>query len=419
MVHLESYTKMNFTDYLTEANLSKNVHLEHLEDEVLNRGVAGARDAINFLQSLRDMLAGNSPARTLNLTTKWDGAPAVFAGINPENGKFFVGTKGVFAKNAKLNYTNADIDQNHPNPGLNQKLKIALRYLPKLGIKGILQGDMMFTKGDIKSETIDGERMITFTPNTITYAVPADTRLAQMMTSAQVGVVFHTSYTGRTMEDMKASFNIDIKNLNTTKDVWFRDADYTDASGTATFTAQETKNITRILSDVGSIFKNTSALVMNRLATNDKIKLFVKTFNNKKVREGQIISDTMRHTRELILDVEKQLNDRILEAKRDDTKKNRIAEKTEIMRFFRSYAVELKKIFDIQNGITEAKNMIVRKLQQVEQVARTFIKTDSGYRITAPEGFVAVDHLKGNAVKLVDRLEFSQANFNAAKNWSK
>ena len=111
---------MNFTDYLTEANLSKNVHLEHLEDEVLNRGVAGARDAINFLQSLRDMLAGNSPARTLNLTTKWDGAPAVFAGINPENGKFFVGTKGVFAKNAKLNYTNADIDQNHPNPGLNQ-----------------------------------------------------------------------------------------------------------------------------------------------------------------------------------------------------------------------------------------------------------------------------------------------------------
>ena len=410
---------MNFTDYLTEANISKNVHLEHLEDEVLNRGVSGARDAINFLQSLRDMLAGNSPARTLNLTTKWDGAPAVFAGINPENGKFFVGTKGVFAKNAKLNYTNADIDQNHPNPGLNQKLKIALRYLPKLGIKGILQGDMMFTKGDIKTETIDGERMITFTPNTITYAVPADTRLAQMMTSAQIGVVFHTSYTGRTMEDMKASFNIDIKNLNTTKDVWFRDADYTDASGTATFTAQETKNITRLLSDVGSIFKNTSAIVMNRIATNDKIRQYIKIFNNKKVREGQTIRDTMTHTRQLILDVEKQLNDRILDAKREDTKRNRIAEKTEVMRFFRNYAVELKKIFDIQNGITEAKNMIIRKLQQVEQVARTFIKTDSGYRITAPEGFVAIDHLKGNAVKLVDRLEFSQANFNAAKNWSK
>lgn len=410
---------MNFQDFLTEANVSKNVHLEHLEDEVLNRGVSGARDAINFLQSLRDMLAGNSQSKHLNLTTKWDGAPAIFAGINPENGKFFVGTKGIFAKNAKLNYTQQDIDQNHPNPGLNKKLKTALRYLPKLGIKGILQGDMMFTKGDIKTETIDGEKMITFTPNTITYAVPADSRLAQNMLAAQIGIVFHTSYTGRTMEDMKASFNVDIRNLATTRDIWFRDADFTDASGTATFTAQETKNITRLLSDVGSIFKNTSSLVMNRIATNDKIRQYIKTFNNKKVREGQAIRDTLSHTRQLILDVEKQLNDRILEAKREDTKRNRIAEKTEVMRFFRNYAIELKKIFDIQNGITEAKNMIIDKLQQVEQVTRTFIKTDSGYRITAPEGFVAIDHLKGNAVKLVDRLEFSQANFNAAKNWSK
>lgn len=410
---------MNFTDFLTEANLSKNVHLEHLEDEVLNRGVAGARDAINFLQSLRDMLAGNSTSKTVNLTTKWDGAPAVFAGINPENGKFFVGTKGVFAKNAKLNYTNADIDQNHPNPGLNKKLKIALRYLPKLGIKGILQGDMMFTKGDIKGETIDGEKMITFTPNTITYAVPSDSRLAQNMQAAQIGVVFHTSYTGKTMEDMKASFNIDIKNLVTTKDVWFRDADFTDVSGSATFTDQETRAITRILSDVGSIFRTSSSIVLNRISTNEKIRLFIKTFNNKKVREGEMIKDTISHVRQMILDIEKQLNDKILDAKRADTKQNRISEKTEVMRFFRTYAVELKKIFDIQNGIVEAKNMIIQKLQQVEQVAKTFIKTDTGYRITAPEGFVAVDHLKGNAVKLVDRLTFSRDNFNTAKNWSK
>ena len=409
---------MKFSDYLTEANLSKNVHLEHLEDEVLNRGVTGARDAINFLQSLRDMLAGNSISH-INVTTKWDGAPAVFAGINPENGKFFVGTKGVFAKNAKLNYTPQDVDKNHPNPGLNKKLKLALRYLPKLGIKGILQGDMMFSKGDIKSEVIDGEKMVTFTPNTITYAVPADSKLASNMQAAQVGIVFHTSYTGQKMEDMKASFNIDIKNLATTRDVWFRDADYTDASGTATFTLQETKNITRVLSDVGSLFKKTNPLAMNRVANNDKIRNFIKTFNNKKVRDGEPIRDTISHTRELILDVEKQMNDNILDAKREETKRNRQAEKTEIMRFFRTYAIELKKMFDIQNGLIEAKMMIVRKLQQVEQVARTFIKTDSGYRITAPEGFVAVDHLKGNAVKLVDRLEFSQANFNAAKNWSK
>ena len=231
---------MNFTEYLTEGKEGKNLHLEHIEDQVLNRGVAGAREAINFLQSLRNMLAGHADTK-MNITTKWDGAPAVFAGTNPENGKFFVGTKGIFAKNAKLNYTDDDIDRNHPAEGLNAKLKMALRYLPKLGIKGILQGDMMFTKGDLKKETIDGESYITFQPNTIVYAVPTSSKLAQMMMAAQVGIVFHTSYTGQKMEDMKASFNIDIGRLATTKDVWFRDASFTDASGSATFTEEETK----------------------------------------------------------------------------------------------------------------------------------------------------------------------------------
>jgi len=116
---------MKFSDFLTESKEGKNLHLEHLEDEVLNNGVVGARSAINFLQSLRDMLAGRS-ATKINVTTKWDGAPAIFVGTNPENGKFFVGTKGVFAKNAKLNYTEEDIDNNHPGEGLNHKLKTAL-----------------------------------------------------------------------------------------------------------------------------------------------------------------------------------------------------------------------------------------------------------------------------------------------------
>jgi len=221
---------------------------------LLNRGVAGGREAINFLRSLRDMLAGQSQSH-VNVTTKWDGAPAIFVGTNPENGKFFVGTKGVFAKNAKLNYTDKDIDRNHPAEGLNDKLKVALRYLPKLGIKGVLQGDMMFTKGDLKKETIDGEKYITFQPNTIVYAIPADSKLAQSMMAAQLGVVFHTSYTGKTISDMKASFNVDIGKLSTTKDVWFRDASFVDASGTATFTEDETKQITRVLSQAGSLFQ--------------------------------------------------------------------------------------------------------------------------------------------------------------------
>ena len=415
---MENYTKMKFTEYLEESKENKNVHLEHIEDEVLNRGVAGTRDAINFLQALRDMLAGHAESK-VNVTTKWDGAPAVFCGINPENGKFFVGTKGVFAKNAKLNYTDKDVDNNHPAEGLNKKLKVALRYLPKLGIKGVLQGDMMFTKGDLQNEIIDGTDYITFQPNTIVYAVPTDSKLAQMMRAAQIGVVFHTSYTGKALEDMKASFNIDINNLATTKDVWFRDASFVDASGTATFTEQETKQITNILSDIGNLFRGINPVVLNRIATTETIRTQIKTFNNSKVRAGQVIGDTFKHVRELTRSIEDKLNKEILSAKLDKTKQKRIAEKSELMRFYRNNATELKKIFDIQNGLVEAKSMVIKKLQQIRQVTGTFLKTDNGFKITNAEGFVAVDKLKGNAVKLVDRLEFSQANFNAAKSWEK
>jgi hypothetical protein len=409
---------MKFSEFLTEDTGGKNLHLEHIEDEVLNNGVAGTRAAINFLQSLRDMLAGHSETK-VNVTTKWDGAPAVFCGINPENGKFFVATKGIFNKNAKLNYTDADIDANHASEGLNAKLKVALRYLPKLGIKGVLQGDMMFTKGDLNTQTIEGQEYITFQPNTIVYAVPSDSKLAQSMKAAQMGIVFHTSYTGKTIEDLKASFNIDINNLTPTKDVWFRDAYFVDASGTATFTEEETKQVSRILSNVGTLFQSINPMVMNKISVSETLLMQIKTFNNTKVREGQAIKNTALHTRELINWVEAKLNKEILAVKMENTKKKKQLEKTEIMRFYRSNAAELKKIFDIQNGLVEAKNMIIKKLQQMRQVTSTFLKTDDGFKVTNPEGFVAVDKLKGNAVKLIDRLEFAHANFTAAKNWSK
>ena len=393
-------------------------NFEHIEDEVLNRGVSGARDAINFLQSLRDMLSGHSKSK-VNITTKWDGAPAIFCGINPDNGKFFVGTKGVFNVNAKLNYTDEDIDKNHPGEGLNAKLKIALRYLPKLGIKGVLQGDMMFVKGDMEDKTIDGVDYITFQPNTIVYAVPADSKLASMMQAAQLGIVFHTSYTGKTFSDMKASFNIDIKNLTTTKDVWFRDAYFVDASGTATFTEDETQEINSILSSAGRKFQSISSLTLNRISVSETILTYIKTFNNTKVREGLKIKNTKQHTLELIRWVEAKLNKDIADAKKAETKQKRVKEKTEIMRFFRSSITDLQNIFDLMNLIVDSKNMIVKKLQQLKQVTGTFLRTDDGYKVTNPEGFVAVDKLKGNAVKLIDRLEFAHANFNAAKNWSK
>ena len=187
-------------------------------------GVEGTRSAINFLRSLRDMLAGHSNI-PLNVSVKFDGAPAIICGINPENGKFFVGTKGVFAQNPKLNYTPQDIDTNHSGPGLNKKLKLALQYLPELGIKQVLQGDMMFSHEDLVGEKIDGISYITFKPNTITYAVPIGTALAHRILEAKMGIVFHTTYVGKTLQDMKASFNVNILGFNRTKNVWFRTAE--------------------------------------------------------------------------------------------------------------------------------------------------------------------------------------------------
>jgi len=410
---------MKFIEFINESKEGKNVHLEHLEDEVLNNGVAGSKAAINFLHSLKDMLASSSESK-VNVTTKWDGAPAIICGINPENDKFFVGTKGVFAKNPKLNYTNADIDANHPGEGLNVKLKIALKYLKKLNIDGILQGDMMFTKDDIKKETINGEKYITFQPNTLVYAIPEDSKLAKTILASQMGIVFHTAYSGGdTLADMKSSFNIDIGNLKASKDVWYRDASFIDASGTATFTKQESLELARHIFEAQRILSQINSLTLNRISTSETFLIQIKTFNNTKVREGQEIKNTTQHTGDLIKWVEDRQNKEILAAKLEKTKTRKIAEKNEVLRFYRSNTAQLKLIFDLQNKLVDAKNMIVRKLREIKQVAGTFVRTDDGFKISNPEGFVAVDKLKGGAVKLIDRLEFSHDNFTATKNWNK
>ena len=401
----------SFDGFLTEA---KNLHLEHLEDEVLNNGVAGTRGAINFLQSLRDMLAGNSKS-SVNVTVKWDGAPAVFAGINPENDQFFVGTKGVFNKNAKINYSHEDIDRNHPAGGLNQKLKVALTELSKLGIKEVLQGDMLFTQDDLETKTIEGKRYVVFQPNTILYAVPMES--ASQILSSKMGIVFHTTYSGKTMEDMSASFSVNLRGLSKSSGVWFSDASYKDTSGTINFNQAETREITGILSEAGKTFHSLDSMVLN-LVNDSGYNELIKTFNNTKVRAGEKITNTRQHTRGLIAYVYDKLKADVDKVKRPETKKLKQQTMDDKMKFFRSKSSQLVKIFDMQNLLVTAKDLIIRKLEKSKGVMDTFVRTDKGYRVTQPEGFVAIDRL-GKAVKLVDRLEFAHQNFTAAKNWSK
>ena len=402
-----------FASFLTE---QKNLHMEHLEDEVLNGGVAGTRGALNFLQGLRDMLAGNADA-SVNVTVKWDGAPAVFAGYNPENDRFFVGTKGVFAKNAKINYNEADITTNHSG-GLASKLKVAFNELSKVNIKGVLQGDMMYTADDLQTETIDNEPYITFQPNTIVYAVPVKSRLAAKILSSNMGIVWHTTYSGDTMEGMSATLSVNMRKLTKTTDVWYSDATYKDTSGTANFNKEETKNITKILSNAGKIFHKLNPKILQKIVEDEKILILVKTFNNTKVKEGQKIRNTLRHARELGEYVEEKYQKEIDKLKRPQSKETKTKEMREFVGFFKKHLRDISNIFEMQNLLIFAKDKIISKLEKAKGAMDTFIRTDDGYRITQPEGFVAVDKV-GKAVKLVNRLEFSRANFTAATKWDK
>ena len=407
---------------LDEDKGGKNLHLEHLEDEILSYGVDGGRAAINFLRSLRDMLAGNARS-SINMTVKWDGAPAIFAGIDPEDGKFFVAKKSVFNVNPKLYKSAQEIDDDLSGT-LNAKFKVALAEFSKLGIKGVLQGDLMFTD-DVDTDTIDGTKYLTFQPNTIVYAVPVDSTLGKVINNAKVGIVWHTTYTGDALQDMKASFGADIKGLNKPSTVWMDDATYKDASGSATMTAKETASVTAALSSTGSTFKKINAVQLRKFLnlqesmTGAIAGASLKTYNNSKVRAGEKITNPKLHAKGYEKWVETSIQKQIDKAKSDAGKKKYTDIQKEYVREVKKHTNNLVQIITFQNYLVDAKSQIVNKLNSVKGLTDTFIKTSNGFKVTNPEGYVAIDRVSGGAVKLVDRMEFSFNNFTAIKAWDK
>ena len=413
---------ISFKDMLTESKAGKNLHLEHLEDEILNFGVDGGRAAINFLRSLRDMLAGSTRS-SVNMTVKWDGAPAIFAGIEPETGDFFVAKKSVFNVNPKLYKTDADIDDDLSG-NLNAKFKVALAELPKLGINGVLQGDLMFTD-DIETDTIDGTKYYTFQPNTIVYAVPVNSDLGKQMNRAKMGIVWHTTYTGKKLQDMKASFGADISELNKVPSVWMDDATYKDVSGKATFTEKETEAITAILSQTGRTFNKINGpklrafLRFQDSLTGTLVGASLKTYNNSKVRAGEKITNPRSHAKGYEKWVFDSIQKQIDKAKSDKGKQKYTNIQKEYVREVKRHTTNLVQVITFQNLLVDAKMQIVKKLNSVKGLTDTFIRTPNGYKVTNPEGYVAIDRVSGGAVKLVDRMEFSFNNFTAVKAWDR
>ena len=403
----------NFKNYITE---QKNTHMTHIEDKVIYGGVKGTREAILALRSLRDMLKGTHAS---NVSVKWDGAPAVFAGIDPSDGQFFVAKKGIFNKNPKVYKSPADVDAD-TSGDLADKLKLALKYLPGLGIKGVVQGDFLFGPGDVSTDTIKGDKYVTFHPNTIVYAIPADSPSARDVLSSKIGIVWHTTYTGSTFESMKASYGVDVSKFKKTKAVWSQDAMLRDMTN-MTMNEKETQEVNEYLSEAGRIFNKISGTTLRELEKNQLLAQHMETYNNSFVRQGTVITNTGAHVNGLVRWIQAKYQKEADKRKTEKGKSAQYAKRDELLSFFSNQNKNsLKLMFDLQKMIVLAKLKLINILNRLSKT-KHFVKTSNGYKTTGPEGYVAIDKLGGDAVKIVDRMEFSYNNFSPEilKGWDK
>jgi hypothetical protein len=403
----------SFNQHITE---QKNTHMTHIEDKVIYGGVNGTRQAILALRELRNMLGGEKDG---NVSVKWDGAPAVFAGIDPSDGQFFVAKKGIFNKNPKVYKSAADVDAD-TSGDLSTKLKEALKYLPALGIKGVVQGDFLFSKSDVKKKKIKGQSYVTFHPNTIMYAVPTGSEAAKDITSSQMGIVWHTAYTGKTFETMRATYGVDVSKFKKSRAVWSQDAMLRDLTS-LTMTKQDTQMVDSYLSQAGKIFNQISGTTLRQLESNQKLAQMIETYNNSFVRKGAIIGNTSSHVNGLIRDIQNRFGKEAAKRKTPKGKSAQFAKRDDILKFFSpANKKSLKLMFDLQKLIVLGKLKLINILNRLSNV-NTFVKTRTGYKTTGPEGYVAIDRLGGDAVKIVDRMEFSYNNFSPdiLKGWDK
>ena len=392
---------IDFSTFITE---QKNTHMTHIEDKVIYGGVDGTRQAIFALRSLRDMLAGKAKGK---VSVKWDGAPAIFCGTDPSDGKFFVAKKGIFNKNPKVYKTNEDVEED-TSGDLAEKLKDALKYLPALGIKGVIQGDFLFGRGDLKTKKIDGQDYVVFQPNTIAYAVPVDQ--SKEIRAAKIGIVWHTTYTGSTFETMKASYGVDMKTINSSKNVWSQDAMLRNLTN-ATMTVRETTAVNTLLTQAGKLFNQISGNTLRSLESNPKLAQMIEQFNNTYVRKGEVITDTKSHVDKLISFIEEKFQKEIDKRKTEKGKSAQRLKRDDLLVFFsQDNRDSLIKMFELQKVIVLAKLKLINSLDKLKSID-TFVKTPNGYKVTGEEGYVAIDKLGGDAVKLVDRMEFSYNNF--------
>jgi len=398
---------------------SQNKHLEHLEDELINYGYGGYVASKDLIQNFITELGGR-PTGNVTVTTKWDGAPAVVCGIDPQSKQFFVGTKSVFnKKEPKINYTEADIDKNHGEiPDLAKKLKYCLKYFPELNIKGVIQGDLLFTDEDVATKTIDGERYYTATPNTLTYAWEADSDLGKAVHTAKIGAVFHTYYSGAgPVNEMNAGFGVSQFNLKSTRNVFLASATMDNISANSGLTAAEERTLKSVIAVAdrnASVAKPFIEMVAHEATKQFTLGYTMKRFTNSYVKEGQKINNVNTFITKFEAAYKKSLVEKV-ESLKSEKSKNEYRDKLASgLQFLEDNKRSFKAFIVIYNSFTNAKNLINNKLASLSDT-KVFLRSGDNFVVTKPEGFVAI--VDGKAVKIVDRLEFSRANFTLEKSW--
>ena len=395
--------------------MAKNTHLEHLEDDILNNGSAGGKASIAFLRSLGQMLS-QGDKNNIKVTTKWDGAPAIVCGTLPGSDQFFVGNKSVFAKTTpKVCFSPSIIDVFYPESGLNPVLKSCLKYLSELNIKGVIQGDLLFTENTKSITDVNGQRCVVFTPNTITYAIPINTEIGKRVLKSKIGIVFHTTYNGTSLDTMSAGFGVDVSSYQGNPNVAVFSSDFTDTSGSANFTTAElTKFKSTVNMAEGSLRQASKFLDVMKGTDKFAFNTVFKTFFNTYIRKGTAIPSTNKVLTDFATYYSTILDKEINSKKSAKGKEKWTDVKNNGLKFISANQRSIYMTVASYKNLTTAKLMIIRKLEKVKGIG-TFLKDGNGYKVTAPEGFVAIK--SGQATKLVDRLEFSVANFTTDKNW--
>lgn len=394
---------------------TKNTHLNHLEDNVFLGGVDGTRDSIDFLRAFRDLLQGRSQ-RPLNTSVKWDGAPALWIGPHPINKRLMVAKKSLFNKVPLFYQSVREIELTTDlSDELKKKFKMAFQMYERVKMDKILQGDFLFDQDDLKTTRVNGVEYITFHPNTIAYSIPADSDLAKKIKTMKMGIVFHTSYSGSSIESLSASAGVRLPKAP--KDVWQIDADFKDMSGSASLTKTEVSKIDAAMSLLGFHFRQVSRGTMQTINEPTLAALFT-TYTNAFIRANKTPTPEQA-AKGFGPYLQERFSKEVNKLKTPAGRKRKQEGFNVILKpLSRIPGNELVSVFHLYYGLQNVKNTIIRKLSSAGFV-KTFLKTRTGWQVTGHEGYVATDHLGTNSVKLVDRLDFSYANFSddVIKGW--